>query len=86
MAAEREGLFITETRRHTKAIWDAYNALKALQIEWNALDYGNTLDAGSGPNAGISGADAGAVVFTTTDELTLRIFGTGHATNLAKLL
>ena len=86
MAAEREGLFITEVRQNAKALWDAYHKLKALQVEWSALDYGTTLDAGTGPNAGIPAADVGAVVFATTDELTLRIFGTGHATNLAKLL
>ncbi len=82
----REQDFITAARAANRQIWDGYHALRALQDEWSALDYGNTLDDGEGPNAGILAADVGAVVFATTDEIKLRIFDTGHATNLAKLL
>jgi hypothetical protein len=57
-----------------------------MQTEWNALDYGNTLDAGAGANTEILAADVGSVVFDTANELKLRIMDTGHKTNLAKLL
>lgn len=86
MSAARESDFISEARANVRKIWDAYNALKALQIEWNALDYGNTLDNGSGANEGITKTMVGSAVFDTTDEIKLRIFDTGHATNLANLL
>lgn len=86
MSVEREKQFITEARSHVKELWEAYHALKALQTEWNALDYGTTLDAGSGANEGITKDMVGSAVFATTDEIKLRIFDTGHATNLAKLL
>ena len=86
MAAAREQDFITLARQHTKDIWDGINALLAMQNEWNALDYGNTLDDGEGANAGITKAMVGAVVFDTANELKLRIIDTGHKTNLAKLL
>jgi len=38
--------FITLARQHNKAIWDGINALVAMQREWQALDYGNTLPDG----------------------------------------
>ena len=76
----RESDFITEARQHNRALWDALNALETLQKEWNALDYGTTLDAGEGENA-----DVGAVVFGTADALRT-VLNSGHATNMAKLL
>lgn len=86
MPAARESDFITLARQHTKALWDAYHALRAMQSEWTANDYGNTLDDGVGANLGYNKAEVGAVVFDTVNEIKLRIFDTGHATNLAKLL
>jgi hypothetical protein len=81
----RESDFITEARQHAKAILNAYNALKGLQIEWNALDYANTLDDGAGANEGITKAEVGSVVFDTTDAITV-LLAAGHSTNLHKLL
>ncbi len=86
MATQRESDFITNARSNVKKLWDAYHYLKAMQDEYNALDYGNTLPDGEGANAGITKAMVGAAVFDTTNEIKLRIFDTGHATNLAKLL
>ena len=82
----REQDFITAVRAANRQLWDGYHALRAMQDEWSALDYGTNLDDGEGPNAGILAADVGAVVFATADEIKLRIFDTGHATNLAHLL
>lgn len=81
----REQDFITEARQANKAIWDGINKLVALQREWNALDYGNTLDAGEGENTGVGAADVGAVTFDTTNAL-VGVLAAGHATNMAKLL
>lgn len=81
----REQDFISIARTHAKSILDAYNGLKALQLEWNALDYGSTLDDGEGENSEITKSEVGAVVFDTTDAITT-LLGAGHATNLAKLL
>jgi hypothetical protein len=81
----REQDFITEARRHAKALLDAYNALKAMQVESTALDYANNLDDGVGANDGYTKAEVIAVVHTTTDAMTTWLAG-GHSTNLANLL
>jgi hypothetical protein len=81
----RQSDFITESRQHARALWNAINGLKSMQREWNALDLGNTLDPGEGANAGIVAADVGSVVFDTTAALEA-VLNAGHATNLAKLL
>jgi hypothetical protein len=81
----RKSDFITEARQHARSLWNALNALEALQKEWNALDYLNQLDAGEGENAGLNAAEVGAVVFDTANALRTTL-NAGHATNLAKLL
>jgi len=81
----REQDFYTLARQHNKAIWDALNSLVALQREWNALDYGNTLEPGAGANEGLTDVEIGAVVFDTTNAM-LAVLAAGHATNMAKLL
>lgn len=81
----RENDYITEARAANRAIWNGINALKALQPEWNALDYGTTLDEGVSDNAGIAPSDVGAVVFDTADALA-ELLKSGHAANMAKLL
>jgi hypothetical protein len=50
-------------RQGTRAIWEGLNTLKELQREYNALDYGSTLDTGK--NAGITKEQVEAVVFDT---------------------
>ena len=77
--------FITLARQHNKNIWDGINALVALQREWNALDYGNTLEDDEGGNAGYTALEVGAVVFDTANAM-VAVLGAGHATNMAKLL
>jgi hypothetical protein len=86
MSAQREIVFINEAREQAKILWNAYHALIQMQDEWNALDYSNALDAGTGDNTGITKTEIGAVVFDTMNEVKARIFDTGHKTNLAKLL
>ena len=81
----RQSDYITEARAANRQVWDGINALKALQREYNALDYGNTLPDGSGENDGITKAEVGAVVFDTANAL-VTLLDTGHATNMAKLL
>lgn len=81
----REQDFITEARAKNKAVWNGINELVAMQREWTALDYGNTLDDGEGDNTGINAAEVGAVVFDTATAL-VAVLDAGHATNMAKLL
>jgi hypothetical protein len=81
----RDQNYITEVRQNAKKFWDAVNALKGLQPEWQALDYGNTLADGEGDNLGYNRAQVGAVVFATTDAI-LALLASGHATNVANLL
>lgn len=81
----REQDFITLARQANKQIWDGINQLVALQREWNALDYGTTLDSGEGDNTGLNAAVVGAVVFDTANALVATL-NAGHATNMAKLL
>jgi hypothetical protein len=77
--------YITIVRQKNKAIWDGINDLVALQREWQALDYGNTLPDGEGENAGITPAEVGAVTFDTVNAF-VTVLNAGHATNMAKLL
>ncbi len=81
----RQSDYITLARQHATALWNAHKALLALQAEYNALDYGNTLADGEGANIGYTKVEVGAVVFATADAITT-LLNTGHATNLAKLL
>jgi hypothetical protein len=86
MAAAREQDYISLVRVEARNIFEGINRLLALQNEWNALDYGSSLDDGINGNNDILATDIGAVVFDTANELKLRIMDTGHKTNLAKLL
>lgn len=81
----REQDFITAVRTANRKIWEGINELQALQREWNALDYGSTLDVGEGENAGINGVMVGAVAFDTANALETTL-NAGHATNMARLL
>ena len=81
----RQSDYISEARAANRQVWDGINALKALQREYNALDYGNTLPDGSGENDGITRAEVGAVVFDTANAM-VSLLDAGHATNMAKLL
>lgn len=83
--AQRDQQYITQVRALNKQVWEGIHALRALQPEWTALDYGNALEAGTGENAGILPAEVGAVVFDTADAFKA-LLDTGHATNQAKLL
>ena len=83
--ANRDQDFITEARQNARKLWDAVNALKALQAEYNALDYGSTLKDGVGENEGYTKSEVGAVVFATTDAI-FNLLISGHATNIATLL
>jgi len=83
--ANRDQDFITEARTATKQIWDAQQKLRALQAEFIAGDYTNTLDDGAGNNEGILAADVSAVVNTTSDAI-VGLFAAGHATNIIKML
>jgi len=77
--------FITLARQHNKAIWDGINALVAMQREWQALDYGNTLPDGEGANSEYTADEIGAVVFDTANAF-VAVLAAGHATNMSKLL
>lgn len=77
--------FITLARQQNKNIWDAINSLVAMQREWNALDYGNTLEDGEGSNSGYTADEVGGVVFDTANAF-VAVLAAGHATNMAKLL
>ena len=81
----RQSDYITEARQEARKLWDSVHALKALQSEWAALDYGNTLADGVGENEGYTKTEIGSVVFATTDAI-LALFAQGHATNVAGVL
>lgn len=77
--------YITLARNANRQVWDGINALVALQREYNAMDFGNTLPDGAGANAGITKAQVGAVVFDTANAFAA-VLAAGHATNMARLL
>jgi len=77
----RKDEFVADARRHVRQLWDGLRALQALQAEWNALDYGNTL----GTVDGLTASEVGPAVFAAPDAIDALLI-TGHGTNLAKLL
>lgn len=81
----REQEYITLARAYNKQVWEGIYGLLALQAEWNAGDYGTTLDNGTGENAGILKAEVGSVVFDTAEAFEA-LLGQGHGTNMSKLL
>lgn len=81
----RESDYISEARQANRQLWQAINTLVSLQREWNALDYGTTLDDFQGENEGLTGAQVGAVVFDSANAF-VGVLNAGHATNMAKLL
>ncbi len=83
--AGRQQDFISITRATNEQIWDGINTLVAMQREWQALDYGNTLEDGEGGNAGYTALEVGAVVFDTANAM-VAVLAAGHATNMANLL
>lgn len=88
MATAAENYY-NNVRNANRQVWDGINALQALQREWNALDYGNTLPQGDdlgGDHAGVTRAELGAVVFDTANAMETEVLNAGHATNMAKLL
>ena len=81
----RQQQFISDARAKAKTLWETYLELKAMQEEWDALDYTNTLPDGTELNDGYTKAEVSAVINTTIDAITT-LMGQGHATNIAKLL
>lgn len=81
----RQSDYITLVREANRNLWNSINTLVALQREWNAMDYGNTLPEGVGDNAGLTDTEIGAVVFDTANAM-VAVLNNGHATNMAKLL
>ncbi len=84
-ATERAQEYITAARTLNRAVWDGIHGLLTLQAEWNAGNYGSTLPAGTGSNAGVAAADVGAVVFDAADDLKT-VLNAGIAGNMQKLL
>lgn len=81
----RESDYITEVRQANRQLWDAINDLVALQREWNAMDYGSTLNDFAGENSHLNAAQVGAVVFDSANAM-VGVLNAGHATNMANLL
>lgn len=81
----RERDYYTNARASARKVWDGINELVALQREYNALDYGNSLPDGEANHSGVVAADLGAAVFDTANALAA-VLAAGHATNLAKVL
>ena len=82
----REDTYLAFVRQNVRAFWTAYNNLKgAGQGQWNALDYGTTLQAELPVDSDFTAADVGSAVFGTMDAVAAIMAG-GHATNVSKLL
>jgi hypothetical protein len=78
--------FINTVRDAATKRWEYQQTCLALQAQWNALDYGNTLTNAdfTGDNEGLTAANIGSVVFDTAnaDQAT---FNAGNATNVARI-
>jgi hypothetical protein len=85
--AARDEDFTTIVRQANRELWQAWLTLKSLQNEWNAQDYGNTLDLDeAGENGHLNAAQVGAVVFDTANAIDTAVMQIGHATNITNLL
>lgn len=87
--AKRESDYIGETREMARRLYDLAFEFQAKQKEWNASDFGNTLDDGEvgSANEGITRSQVGAVVFDVGTALNgiLDANGGGLWGNLAAL-
>lgn len=81
----RQNDYITEARVANKKIWEGINDLIALQREWVAMDYTDTLPDGTGNNEGYTRQEVSDVVNTTANALSA-LLDQGHGTNMANLL
>lgn len=79
--------YISSVRDLANKVLEVVNKRSALQDEWNAGDYGNTLPDGVGSNAGITKSEVGAVAFDVFNAIdtVLRANGGGLLGNLYKL-
>jgi hypothetical protein len=77
--------YYTQARQAARQLLVAYQTLQALQLQWNSLDYGNTLEPGDGVHSGLERGDIGAVVFATADAVG-GLMAQGHGTNIAGVL
>lgn len=85
MSSDAHQNYITKARQLAQQVWNGITALQDMQLQWNAGDYGNNLEAGINANEGITKAQVGAVVFDTADAL-YAVLNSGHGGNLEKLL
>lgn len=81
----REDYVVQEIQQHTREIWDAVNALLALQREWTYQDYTNTISGSITLTDSPDVSDIIAVLFTTTDAINGLLIA-GHGTNITKIL
>lgn len=86
----RQKAYVRLARANAAALLAAYQALLDLQLEWNALAYGDNLPDPTGVDITETGdnytkAEVGAGVFDTITAITT-VLNAGSATNLAKLL
>jgi hypothetical protein len=85
--AARDEEFTMITRQAAAQLWEAWLTLKGLQNEWNAQDYGNTLDLDvGGVNGHLSPSQVGAVIFDTANAIDTSVMQVGHSTNVTNLL
>jgi hypothetical protein len=85
--AARDEDYVTLVRQANRDLWEAWLVLKGLQNEWNAQDYGNTLDLDvSGDNGHLDATKVGAVVFDTANAIDTAVMQIGHSTNVTNLL
>ena len=80
--ATQDNDYTTKVQEYNRNIWDNILRLKALQTQWNKLNYANTLEV---QNPELTAADYGAVVFASADAL-MAVIESGVGGNMAKLL
>lgn len=84
--SHRKSDFISLYRMHASRLLDEVAALEALRQEWDALDYGNSLNQEAdfvGENVEITKAQLADAV--TSVGTISNLLGQGHRTNLYKI-
>jgi hypothetical protein len=78
--------FITQVRQEVTTLLETINHLDGLRLEWDGLDYGNTLELSDfeGTNSEVDTSEIAAAIGTTLDALN-GLLNTGHRSNLLKV-
>jgi maltoporin len=82
----RQQVYYSLVREANRAAWQAMLQLVALQREWEAQNYSETLAPGEADNSGLVASDLSAVIFDAANAVATVLATNGYSTAMTKLL